>query len=186
LRNRGFLGTVEEFGVHNETHSLTHFEVTAKTALVFIKAPVPSVSTVCIGGQSQPLVRIRYSENVTALYPASTPGNWFRLLRPDNCAHLNLALPASSGVSANKPVRVTFTCKPVCGPEGRSITNGLFRVLIGNLSGDVESRAGSLTVVATVTQASVPIDVSLLPTNPSIHAPVNLADVQIGWSSQTQ
>jgi hypothetical protein len=147
--------------------------------MVFIDRPPPAAGYVCIAGREQPLLRIGYLSRTSALFPAAFPGNWMRLVRPENQTTMLYSVPSVSGVDPNKPILLSLSCKPV-DSQGRPFSNGIFHVQIGNYGGDRVCPQGIWSASAEVPQgAMVPITISLLSSSAPTNGPINLSDFQL-------
>jgi hypothetical protein len=205
LKNRGFKGTIEHTLVrndatsdvvekwvphvgyeeqvqpHNETAPLSRCDINERTAIVFLDCPAPNTTNVTVRGHAQPLLAIGYYiGRITALYPSAHPGKWTRLVRPENRGVLIYLLSGVEGIGPQKPVNFSLGCNPI-DRNGRTLTNSLFLVNFNSLSGEVNSKSGSLVATGAVTQSVVLVNITLLRASPGAEGPFGLKDIQGAW-----
>jgi hypothetical protein len=183
LQNRGYHGTIEEFLVQNETARLSRWELTPRTAMVFIGSRPSNRLAADIGGRKQPLLGIEYLGyygSVSALFPSPFPGHWWRLVGPDNHAELSFDLSGANGIGPDKPAEIDFFCKLV-DHDDLPLTNNVLRLIVGNCAGDIDLRSGPAAARAIVTQPSFAIRTFLLKPVPPKKYPAYLSNLQLSW-----
>jgi hypothetical protein len=186
LQNRGYDGAIEEFLVSNDTGPLSHWNINSQTAAIFIGSR-PSKELVNIGGPARPLLEIEYGGRdgtVVALVPSGLPGNWVRLLGPDNHAELSFTLPGANGISPDKPAEIHFLCAPV-DRDGEAVTDNVLRLSLGNQVGDFDLRSGRIDASIKVAQSSFVIKALLLKPLPPQKSPAYISDPHLSWNWST-
>jgi hypothetical protein len=183
LRNRGFKGAIQEFLVPNDTARVGDWEVTLRTAMVFIGEEPPDQRSIQIGGRPQPLLEIEYLDgfgSVSAVFPSKFPGNWWRLVGSENRAGHHFTLSGADGIGPDKPAEIHFSGNPV-DRYALPLTNNIIRVDVGRTFADVDLRRSPLDVGAVVTESSVTLSFSLLQPVPPNKRPAFLANPQLFW-----
>ena len=183
LRDRGYRGTIQEFLVDNETGETRPWNLTARTAMVFIGVRPPEDRAFEIDGKTQPLLEIGYygyRATVTALFPSLFSDYWWRLVGQDNHADLTMNLSAASDIGPMKPAAIHFSCTPVDG-AGRPITNNVLRLIRGGRATDFPLGANGVDVTARVTQPYLEIRAALLQPLPSERRPAYLSKLRLSW-----
>jgi hypothetical protein len=183
LHNRGYHGKIEEFLVQNETARLSQWEMTPRTAMVFIGSRPPDILTGGSGQRGAPLLAIEYlgaGGTVNALFPSPFPGNWWRLVGPDNHAEISFDLSGANGIGPDKPAEIHFSCTPVA-YDDQPLTNNVLRLVVGNSSADIDLRSGPVDAGAIVTQPSFAIKTLLLKPIPSKKYPAYLSKLELSW-----
>jgi hypothetical protein len=183
LKDRGYLGTITEFMVTNQTAPLIEPDVTSKTAMVFIGNIPPNRLAEDIDGRMQPLLEVvylGYFGNVAAQYPSTFPGKWCRLLGPENSAELSFTLSQTDAITPDKPAKFEFSCKPVSS-DGLPLTNNVLRLAVDNHVGDVDLRTRTIDLTAIATQPSAVIRTVLLDPLPTNSYPAYLSDMKLSW-----
>ena len=187
LQDRGYAGTIREFLVQNETASLSRWEITPGTAMVFIGNDRANNPQATAAGRALPLLEIGYHYAfLTARFPSPFPGKWTRLLGPDNHAEFLFELSGVKGIGPDKPAEVYFTCNPV-DHDGLPLTNNALRLVIGNSVNDIDLRTGPVRAGAIATQPELAVEAFLLgPVSPEKY-PFYLADPQISgkWKQES-
>jgi hypothetical protein len=183
LHNRGYDGAIQEFLVQNETGALSHWNIDAQTAAVFIGS-LPPKELVQIGGPARPLLEVQYGGRdsaLMALFPSAFPGNWVRLLGTNNQAEMSFTLPGANGIGTNKPAVIQFLGRPV-DRDNVPLTNNVLRLILGNQAGDFDLRSGSVEASISVTQSAFAIKAQLLKPVPPPEQPAYISDPHLSWT----